>query len=86
MEEASYTNPTRYKNVAYDALYEKALTTTDMGVRNKLYAQLDQMIVDDAPVLLIYYSMNRRLLQPYVKNFPNNGMEYRNFREVWFDK
>jgi oligopeptide transport system substrate-binding protein len=86
MQAASYTNPTRYKNAAYDALYEKALTTTDMEARNKLYAQLDQMIVDDAPVLLIYYSMNRRLLQPYVKNFPNNGMEYRNFREVWFDK
>lgn len=86
MEEAAYTNPSRYKNPAFDALYEKALVTTDDAERNKLYAQLDQMIVDDAPVLLIYYSMNRRLLQPYVKNFPNNGMEYRNFRDVWFDK
>jgi peptide/nickel transport system substrate-binding protein len=86
MEEAAYTNPTRYQNPAFDALYEKALVTTNEAERNKLYAQLDQMIVDDAPVLLIYYSINRRLLQPYVKNFPNNGMEYRNFREVWLDK
>jgi oligopeptide transport system substrate-binding protein len=86
MEEAAYTNPSRYKNPAFDALYEKALTTTNEAERNKLYAQLDQMIVDDAPVLLIYYSMNRRLLQPYVRNCPNNGMEYRNFREVWLDK
>jgi peptide/nickel transport system substrate-binding protein len=86
MQEAAYTNPSRYKNPAFDALYEKALVTTDETERNKLYAQLDQMIVDDAPVLLIYYSMNRRLLQPYVQNFPNNGMEYRNFREVWLDK
>lgn len=38
------------------------------------------------PVSLIYYSMNLGLLQPYVKNFPNNGMEYRNFRDVWLDK
>lgn len=86
MEEAAYTNPCRYKNPAYDALYEKALTTPDEQERNRMYAQLDKMIVEDAPVLLIYYSMNRRLLQPYVKNFPNNGMEYRTFREVWFDK
>lgn len=86
MEEAAYTNPSRYKNPAFDALYEKALTTTNEAERNKLYAQLDQMIVDDAPVLLIYYSMNRRLLQPYVRNCPNNGMEYRSFREVWLDK
>lgn len=86
MEEPAYTNPTRYVNKEYDALYEKALTTTNEAERNQLYARLDQMLVDDAPVLLIYYSMNRRLLQPYVKNFPNNGMEYRTFREVWFDK
>jgi peptide/nickel transport system substrate-binding protein len=86
MEEAAYTNPCRYKNAAYDALYEKALVTTSPDERNKLYTQLDQLIVDDAPVMLIYYSNNRRLLQPYVKNFPNNGMEYRTFREVWLDK
>ena len=86
MEESSYANPTRYKNATYDALYEKSLVTTNTADRNKIYAQLDQTIVDDAPVLLIYYSMNRRLLQPYVKNYPNNGMEYRNFREVWLDK
>ncbi len=86
MEEAAYTNPTRYVNKNFDALYEKALVTVNAEERNKIYAQLDQMIVDDAPVLLIYYSMNRRLIQPYVKNFNNNGMEYRSFREVWFDK
>ncbi|MES2619329.1 MAG: ABC transporter substrate-binding protein [Bacteroidota bacterium] len=86
MEEAAYTNPTRYINKEYDALYEKVLVTNNPAERNKLYAQLDQIIVDDAPVLLIYYSMNRRLLHPYVKNFPNNGMEYRSFREVWLDK
>jgi ABC-type oligopeptide transport system, periplasmic component len=86
MEEAAYSNPTRYKNPAYDALLEKAMNTTSDAERNKLYVQLDQMIVDDAPVLLITHSMNRRLLQPYVKNFPNNGMEYRNFRDVWLDK
>ncbi len=86
MEEASYSNPTRYKNSTYDVLYEKSLTTTNPQERSKIYTQLDQMIVDDAPVLLIYYAMNRRLLQPYVRNFPNNGMEFRLLREVWLDK
>jgi peptide/nickel transport system substrate-binding protein len=86
MEESAYGNPTRYKNPAYDALFEKSLVTTNAAERSRIYAQLDQMLVDDAPILLIYYNMNRRLLQPYVKNFPNNGMEYRQFRDVWLDK
>lgn len=86
MEEASYMNPTRYVNKDYDALFEKALGTTNEEERNRLYAKLDQMLVDDAPVLPIYYSVNRRLVQPYVRNFYNNGMEFRSFREVWLDK
>ncbi|HWB64259.1 MAG TPA: ABC transporter substrate-binding protein [Chitinophagales bacterium] len=85
-DEASYMNPTRYINPQYDALFEKAIATTNEAERNKLYARLDQMIVDDAPFLLIYYSVNRRLIQPYVKNFYNNGMDYRKLREVWLDK
>jgi oligopeptide transport system substrate-binding protein len=85
-EESSYMNPFRYKNPDYDALFEKAIATVDPVERNKLYAKLDQVAVDDAPFMPIYYSVNRRLLQPYVKNFPNNGMEYRSFREVWLSK
>ncbi|MBS1611595.1 MAG: ABC transporter substrate-binding protein, partial [Bacteroidetes bacterium] len=86
MEESSYSNPTRFQNKAYDELYLKALATTNADERNALYNKLDQMIVDEAPILPIYYSVNRRLVQPYVRNFNNNGMEYRNLREVWFDK
>ncbi len=85
-EEASYMNPTRYVNPRYDELFEKAIATPDATVRNRMYAELDQMLVNDAPFLPIYYSVNRRLIQPYVRNFPNNGMEYRSFREVWLDK
>lgn len=85
-EEASYMNPTRYVNHTYDALFEKAIATPNAEERNRLYAKLDQMLIDDAPFMPIYYSVNRRLIQPYVKNFPNNGMEYRSLREVWLDK
>jgi ABC-type transport system substrate-binding protein len=67
-------------------LYEKALATQNAVERNKLYAQLDQIVIDDAPFLPIYYSVNRRLIQPYVKNFYANGMEYRSFREVWMNR
>jgi oligopeptide transport system substrate-binding protein len=85
-EESSYMNPTRYSNPKYDALFEKAIATPNAEERNRLYAQLDQILVDDAPVLPIYYAVNRRLIQPYVRNFPSNGMEFRSLREVWLEK
>jgi peptide/nickel transport system substrate-binding protein len=80
----AYLNSFRYKNAAYDRLFEQALSTTDFDKRNRIYEQLDQMIINDAVMMPIYYTVNRRLIQPYVKNFPVNGMEYRSFREVWF--
>ncbi len=79
-------NYTHYKNATFDELFEKALATTNEAERNKLYYQLEQIVIDDAPLLPIYYSVNRRLIQPYVKNFDANAMEFRAFREVWLDK
>jgi peptide/nickel transport system substrate-binding protein len=54
------------------------------SLRNQLYAQADQIAVDDAVVMPIFYDKDYRLLQPNVRNFPQNAMEYRNMREVYF--
>jgi len=82
----AYLNAYRYKNPVFDKLFLEALATTDFEKRNRLYEQLDQTAVNDAVMLPIYYNINRRLIQKYVRNFPVNGMEYRNFRNVWLDK
>lgn len=65
--ESSYINPFRYTNPDYDKVVEKAIAATNTEERNKLYVPLDQMVVNDAPFLPIYYSVNHRLIQPYVK-------------------
>jgi oligopeptide transport system substrate-binding protein len=82
----AYLNAYRYKNPVYDKLFQEALSTTDFEKRNRLYEQLDQIAVNDAVMLPIYYNINRRLVQTYVRNFPVNGMEYRNFKSVWLNK
>jgi peptide/nickel transport system substrate-binding protein len=82
----AYLNSCRYKNPTFDKLFEEALATTDFEKRNRIYEQLDQIAINDAVMLPIYYTLNRRLIQPYVQNFPVNGMEYRTYREVWFNK
>ena len=58
--------------------------TIDLSARNKLYQKADQIVIDDAPLIPIYYYKDRRLLQPNIKNFPQNSMEYRNLRDVYF--
>lgn len=86
LSEKAYINSFRYKSPTYDAVFEKALQTLDDKERNKLYEQADQIAMDDAVMLPLFYTKSYRLLQPYVKNYPQNPMEYRLYREVYFDK
>ncbi len=80
----SYMNNERYYSSAYDSLITKALTTIDPDERNMLYLQADQTLMDDAAIVPLYYEKIYRLIAPYVENFHQNPMEFRDFRKVSF--
>lgn len=84
MDEPSYINTFRYQNPKFDKLLETAIATTNIDERNELYAKADQILADDAAIIPIYYEKSYRLIQPYVRNFYQNPMEFRTFREVFF--
>lgn len=84
IKEKTYINSYRYVNKNFDSVLEKALRTIDDKERNLLYAKADQIVIDDAPILPLYYDIDFRLLQPYLKNFNQNAMEYRNYSEIYF--
>jgi len=83
--ETTFYNPYRYKNPAFDALYDQAVSTKNKAERMALFAQADQLLIDDAVVMPIYYDTYERLLSKKVQNLPINGMEYRDFTRVFFD-
>ncbi len=83
LTDKSYVNSVRYKNPKYDALFESARKEKDIKKRLELYKQCDQVAMDDAAVMPIYYEENYRLLQENVKNFDANAMEYRDFKSVY---
>lgn len=56
-------NKTRYVNPAYDSLYAKACAEKVDSTRKKLYRQMEQMMMDDAPVIPIYYDEALQLSQ-----------------------
>lgn len=85
VEEKSFINSTRYKSKDFDELYEKANMEQDQAKRMALYCKADQKAIEDAVVIPLYYEKTVRLLKPYVKNFPLNSMEYRDFAVVYFN-
>ncbi|NCP45423.1 MAG: ABC transporter substrate-binding protein, partial [Flavobacteriales bacterium] len=82
----SYINAVRYQSSKFDEVFNAALREPNTEKRMELYRQADQIAVDDAATLPIFYDENTRLLQVYVKNFPANAMEYRDMTAVYFDK
>ncbi|MBI5371993.1 MAG: ABC transporter substrate-binding protein [Sphingobacteriales bacterium] len=67
-------NYTRYQNPGFDALFEKAIAETNDTIRYKLYQQADQLMINDAPVVPLWYDKAVRLVQPGVKNFRANAL------------
>ena len=78
-------NSTRYSNPEFDVLFEQAMSTPDDTERYKLYAQAEQIAVDDAPMLWIYHDLNFRLVQPWVKGYTSNSLDRRDLTGAWFD-
>ena len=75
-------NYTRYKNPAFDALYDQALLVTDDSVRLQLYQQLDQIVIRDAPIIPLWYDQVIRLVNPWIKGFQPNGLNLLELRYV----
>ena len=79
-------NYTRYKNPAFDALYEQALLEKNDSIRNKIYRDADRYVINDAPVVPLWYDMVIRLVHPYVNGFTANGLNLLELRKVKLNK
>lgn len=75
-------NYTRYKNPVFDALYEKALLENNDSLRYRLYREMDQLVINDAPVIPIWYDMAFHLVQPGIEGFYPNALNLLELRRT----
>ncbi|MFV0448711.1 MAG: ABC transporter substrate-binding protein [Vibrio sp.] len=59
----------------YDAIIDKALTSTSEEERQKLYADAEALMAKDMPIAPIYQYVKTRLLSPKIGGFPANNAE-----------
>ena len=86
LNEASYPNVARYINNRFDKYYEDALKAKSIDEANELFRKAEIQLMEDAPVIILWYDEGYRLVQSYVKNFPNNPMQYRDIGRVYFEE
>ena len=67
-------NKTHFSNAEFDALYEQSLVETDRMKQWDLYYQMDRLLVEEAPFVVLYYDETLRVMQPNVDGLEPNGM------------
>lgn len=75
-------NYTHYKNKQFDALFEKAQVEQNEQKRNKYYQQMDRMIIDEAPIVPLYYDQMIRLVHKNISGLGANPMNLLSLRTV----
>ena len=75
-------NYTRYKNPAFDVLFEKAIAETNDSLRYELYKQADQVMIKDAPVVPLWYDVVVHLVQNNVSGFNPNALNLLELRRT----
>ncbi len=79
-------NYTRYKNEVYDRLYEKAVAEKNDSIRYRLYQQMDQIIINDAPVVPLWYDMAIHLVHTNIHDFEPNSLNLLELRRAKIDR
>ncbi len=75
-------NYTRYKSATFDKLYEAALIETNDAVRARMYQDLDNMIIEHAATVPLWYDMSIHLLQPNIQGFNANALNMLELKHV----
>jgi len=75
-------NYTHYTNPIYDRLYDKALLCNDMEQRARYYTEMDSLMMQDAPVVVLFYDEVLRFVNKRVGNMGSNPTNLLDLRRV----
>jgi oligopeptide transport system substrate-binding protein len=75
-------NYTHYFNKLYDSLYNQSQRCYNPGERLRIYKQMNQMIMDDSPVIILYYDQAVRFAQKNIYDLGINPLNLLSLKRV----
>lgn len=70
------SNYTAFSSKEYDRLYEKARGETDLEKRIQLYEQMNAILLEEAPIVVLYYDQVLRFTQKNISGLEPNPMNH----------
>ncbi|HPS72547.1 MAG TPA: hypothetical protein PLM70_09850, partial [Bacteroidales bacterium] len=76
------SNYTHYQNPAFDQIFEKSQQIIDEKERNNYYTQLDSLLMEDAPVVVLFYDQIIRFTQKSINGLDMPPTNMLNLKKV----
>jgi oligopeptide transport system substrate-binding protein len=79
-------NQTGWSNKQYDKLIAAAHAQRDPAERMKLLHQAEVILMDEMPIIPIYYRVSRNMVRPYVHGFYPTLLDLHPLDPIWIDQ
>ena len=81
----SGNNRTGWNNPEFDRLIQAASCENDVNKRHELFQQAEALLLDELPLIPIYFYTRVYLLHPAVKNWHANYQDHHPFKHVYLE-
>ncbi len=83
IEEPSYPNTMRYKSSEFDSLFNLGRSTIDKDLSYEYFVKAEKILIEDAPLMPLWYNEDYYLSKSEVRNFNYNPMEHYDLAVVY---
>ena len=75
-------NYTHFKNPQFDTWYEQAFTETNTTYREQLYAKMDSLVMQEAPIIPLFYDEAIRFTKKEISGLGINPINLLDVKRV----
>jgi oligopeptide transport system substrate-binding protein len=79
-------NQTGWGNALYDELIGKAQHEPDEQQRNRYFYEAEKILLEELPVLPIYFYVSTSMAKPYLRGYHTNFRDLHPLKDLWIDE
>ncbi len=75
-------NYTHYSSGSFDELYRRSMNESNDSLRGQLYMQMDRLLIEESPVVVLFYDEVLRFSQKNISGLGSNPLNLLNLKQV----
>ena len=79
-------NNTGFSNAEYDRLLKQATREPDPDKRFRILEQCERILMDELPILPLYFYVSKNMVKTHVRGFYNNLQDMHPVQSMWIDR